>query len=100
MVPLKNLSNFWRTLEMPLIHCEVDFILIWSSTCLITNATGTGTLKITDTKLYVLEVTLSKPENSGLLQQLISGFKRIISCNKYLSKQELLAKKSEFNSFS
>ena len=27
MVPLKYLSNFWRTLEMPLINCEVNIIL-------------------------------------------------------------------------
>ena len=37
MVPLKYLSNFWRTLEMPLINCEVNLILTWSSTCVITN---------------------------------------------------------------
>ena len=30
MVPLKYLSNFWRTLEMPLINCEVNLILTWS----------------------------------------------------------------------
>ena len=35
MVPLKYLSNFWRTLEMPLIDCEVNLILTWSSTCVI-----------------------------------------------------------------
>ena len=40
MVPLKYLSNFWRTLEMPLINCEVNFILTWSSTCVITNSTS------------------------------------------------------------
>ena len=27
MVPLKYLSNFWRTLKMPLINCEVELIL-------------------------------------------------------------------------
>ena len=32
MVPLKYLSNFWRTLEMPLINCEVNLIVTWSST--------------------------------------------------------------------
>ena len=26
-IPLKYLSNFWRTLEMPLINCEVNLIL-------------------------------------------------------------------------
>ena len=35
MVPLKYLSNFWRTLEMPLINCEVNLILIWSANCVI-----------------------------------------------------------------
>ena len=35
MVPLKYLSNFWRTLEMPLINCEVELILTWSSNCVI-----------------------------------------------------------------
>ena len=35
MVPLKYLSNFWRTLEMPLINCEVELILTWSADCVI-----------------------------------------------------------------
>ena len=90
MVPLKYLSNFWRTLEMPLINCEVNVILTWSSTCVITNSTGAGTFAITDTKLYVPVVTLSAKENAKLLQQLKSGFKRVINWNKYLSKPELL----------
>ena len=69
MVPLKFLSDFWRTLEMPLINCEVNLILTWSSTCVITNSTGTGTFEITDTKFYVPVVTLSTQENTKLLQQ-------------------------------
>ena len=90
MVPLKYLSNFWRTLEMPLINSEVNLILTLSSTCFITNSTGAGTFEITDTKLYDLVVTLSTKENAKLLQQLKSGFKRVINWNKYLSKPELL----------
>ena len=35
MVPLKYLSNFWRTLEIPLINCEVNLILTWPSTCVL-----------------------------------------------------------------
>ena len=69
MVPLNFLSDFWRTLEMPLINCEVNLILTWSSTCVITNSTGTGTFEITDTKFYVPVVTLSTQENTKLLQQ-------------------------------
>ena len=91
MVTLKYLSNFWRTLETPLINCEVNLILTWSSTCVITNSNGAGTFAITDTKLYVPVVTLSTQENTKFLQQLKSGSKRVINWNKYLSKPELLA---------
>ena len=68
MVALKYLSNFWRTLEMPLISCEVNLILTWSSTCVITNSTDAGRFAITDTRLYVPVVTLSTQENTKLLQ--------------------------------
>ena len=77
MVPLKYLSNFWRTLEMPLINCEVNLILTWSSTCVITDSNGAGTFEITDTKLYVSVVTLSTQENTKLHQQIKSGVKRV-----------------------
>ena len=40
IAPLKFLSNFWRTLEMQLIDCEVNLILTWSSTCVISSGTG------------------------------------------------------------
>ena len=49
MVPLKYLSDFWRTLEMRLINCEISLILTWSSTCVITNSTGAGRFAIIDT---------------------------------------------------
>ena len=47
IVPLKYLSNFWRTLEMPLINCEVNLELTWSRDCVITNSTRGGKLAIT-----------------------------------------------------
>ena len=100
MVPLKYLSNFWRTLEMPLINCEINLILTWSSTCVIVStnsANQVATFQITDTKLYVPVVTLSTQENAKLLQQLKSGFKRVINWNKYLSKPDLLAQNPNLN---
>ena len=97
MVPLKYLSNSWRTLEMPLINCEVNLIFTWSSTCVITNSNGAGTFAITDTKLYVPVVTLSTQENNKFLQQLKSGFKRVINWNKYLSKPELMRRNPNLN---
>ena len=100
MVPLKYLSNFWRTLEMPLINCEVNLILTCSSTCVLIS-TGVqnqaARFTITDTKLYVPVVTLSTQENTKFLQQLKSGFKRVINWNKYLSKPELLAQNLNLN---
>ena len=97
IVPLKYLNNSWRTLEMPLINCEVNLILTWSSTCVITNSTGAGTFEITDTKLYVPVVTLSTQDSSELLQQLKSGFKKTANWNKSLSKPELLAQNLNLN---
>ena len=76
MVPLKYLSNLWRTLKMPLINGEVNLILMRSSACVITDSNGAGTFAITDTKLYVPVVTLSTQENTKLLQRLKSGFKK------------------------
>ena len=45
MVQLKYLSNFWRTLEMLLINCEVELILTWSKNCVISSATGETNLQ-------------------------------------------------------
>ena len=68
IVLLKYLSNFWRTLEMPLINCEVNLELTWSKDCVITNSTGEGKFEITEIKLYVPVVTLSTQDNTKLLQ--------------------------------
>ena len=73
IVPLKYLSNFWRTLEMPLINCGVNLILTWSSTCVLiaTNIPNqNATFAITDTKRYIPVVTLSTQENTKFFQQL------------------------------
>ena len=52
-VSLKHLGDFCRTLEMPLFNWEVNLILTWSSTCIVTSSTGAKTFAITDTKLYI-----------------------------------------------
>ena len=83
IVTVKYLTNFWRTLEIPLIICKINLILTWSSTCVVTNSTGAGRSAITDTKPCLPLVTLSTLDNAELLQQLKSGFKKIINWNKY-----------------
>ena len=83
---------------MPSINCEVSLILTWSPNCVITNSTGEGKFKITDTNLYVSVVTLSAQDNAKLLEQLKSGFKNLkINWNKYLSRPELLAQNPKLN---
>ena len=82
MAPLKYLSEFWRTLEMPLINYEIDLDLNWSETCVIvaTNVVAQATIfSITDTKPYFPVVTLSPQGNRKLFGQLKSGFKRTIN---------------------
>ena len=82
MAPLKYLNNFWRTLERPLINCNLDLILDWSASCVIiytNDANQISTFTITETNLYVPVVTLSTQDNSKLLPQLKNGFKRTIT---------------------
>ena len=97
-IPLKNLGNFWRALNIPLISCEVSLELNWNKNCVITslqqrqvnagppevNGTTTGsTLAIDDCKLYVPIVTLPKDDEIKLLTNIKSGFTREIIWNKY-----------------
>ena len=39
VIPLKHLSNFWRSLNIPLINCEVELILTWSKNCVLADMT-------------------------------------------------------------
>ena len=75
---------------MPLINCEVNLILTWSKDCVITNSEG-------ETKFAKFVVTLSTEDNAKLLQQLKSGFKRIINWNKYESSPKTYAQNRYLN---
>ena len=100
MVPLQYLSKFWRTLEIPLINCEVELILNLSENCVIIHtyaANQVSVFAMTEKNIYVPVVTLSTQDNAKLLPQLKSGFKRTISRNKYLEKPELLAQNPNLN---
>ena len=109
-IPLKYLGNFWRALNIPLISCEVSLELKWDKKCVITsleqidigggnrdNAPTGATLSITDCKLYVPAVTLSKDDEIKLLTNLKSGFKREIIWNKYRSQMATEAINNNLN---
>ena len=107
VVPLKHLSNFWRHLDIPLINCEVELILTWFKNCVLIDKSNReadyganpvvyeidnledATFKITDIKLFTPVVTLSKENDIKLLEQLKTGFKRTIKCNKYRSQMSI-----------
>ena len=82
---------------MPLINCEVNLMLTWSPTCVISSANREKKIKIIETKIYVLVVTLSTQDNAKLLQQLKSGFKRTINWNKYESNIKTFAQNRYLN---
>ena len=83
-VPLKYLSNFCRSLEMPLINCKVELSLKEIENCVFTTSANANkaTFEITDARLYVPIVTLSAQDNAKL-SKLGEGFKRSIYWNKY-----------------
>ena len=83
VVPLKYLSNFWRSLEMPLINCKIKFSLGWYEKRILSNDGNAATFTITDAKLYVQIVTLRTEDNTKLSKLLNEGFKRYINWNKY-----------------
>ena len=96
-MPLKHLSNFWKTLSITLINRKINLILTWTENCELTsNATrdadpdadpavaainnpSNTTLDIKDTKLYVPVVTLSTENDKTLLEQLRTGFKKLLN---------------------
>ena len=65
-VPLKYLSNFWRSLEMPLINCKIKLSLNWIENCVLTSSANAdkAIFRIPDAKLYLPIVTLSAEENA------------------------------------
>ena len=85
-VPLKYLSNFWRSLEMLLINCKVYLELNWIEDCIFSSDGDTAKFSITDAKLHVPIVTLSTKDSASFSKQLNEGFKRSVYWNSYETK--------------
>ena len=86
VVPLKYISNFFRSLEMLLVNCKIDLELTWHKYCMISSVNAAAgqvvSFMITNTKLYVPIVTFSTKDNNNLTKQLKYGFKRSIYINQ------------------
>ena len=115
-IPLKYLGNFWRSLDIPLINCEITLILSWYKECVLVGralrnapdpqlnppiaaieSPTSARFEITDCKLYVPVVTLSAKNDNKLLEQLKSGFRRSIKWNKYMSQMSNQNKNNNLN---
>ena len=107
-MPLKNISNFFRSLNFSVINSEIFVELKWSKNCVLTSKTTRNALPadavnnllavaainnptnveflITDCKLYVPVVTLSAENENKLFEQLKTGFERTIKWNNNRSE--------------
>ena len=87
VAPLKYLSNFFRSLEMPLINCKIKLNVTWKKECVLSTDNGNAVFIINDTKMYVPVVTLSKEDNKDFIEQQNKGFQRSIYWNEYKTKE-------------
>ena len=87
VVPLKYLSNFFRSLEMPLINCEIKLNLTWKKECVLSTGGGDAVFFINDTKLHVPVVTLSKEDTKDFIEQQNKKFQRSIYWNECKTKE-------------
>ena len=95
VVPLKYLSNFWRSLEMPLINCKVHLELNWIEYYILSSAGNSAKFAITNAKLHVPIVTLSTKDSTNLTKQLNEGFKRFVYWNSYETKPAKVIEKGK-----
>ena len=87
VIPLKYLSNFFRSLEMPLINCKIKLNLTWKKECVLSTGAGEAVFIINDTKLYVPVVILSKEDNKDFIEQPNKVFQRSVYWNEYKTKE-------------
>ena len=88
VVPLKYLSNFFKSPEMPLINCKIKLDLTWKKECVLSTDAANAVFIINDTKLYVPVVTLPKEVNKDFIEQQNKGFQRSIYWNEYKTKEK------------
>ena len=87
VVPLKYLSNFFRSLEMLLVNCKIKLNLTWKKECVLSTDARNAVFIINDTRMYVPVVTLSKEGNKDFIEQQNKGFQRSIYWNEYKTKE-------------
>ena len=120
VVPLKYLSNFLRSLDLPLINCEIELDLSWLKECIKSEISMTPTVpgnrnanppvpdmapvqktaikfQMNNAELYVPVATPSINDNIKFLENIKQGFKRTISLNKSKSEITIQPKNNNFD---
>ena len=95
VVPSKYLSNFLRSLEMPLINCKDHFELTWIEDCILSSDRDSAKFEIKEVKLQVPTVTLSTKDNVNLTTQLSEGFERSANWNSYQTRSAKVNEKGK-----
>ena len=109
-LPLKNLSNFWRSRKMPLINCKEELKLILTKYCVLPVAGNENNINenanadniiftIKDTELYVTKVILPAKDNQKLSNLLSEGSARSVYWNEYKTKSDNKNTANEFKYF-
>ena len=106
-VPLKYLSSFWRSLEIPLINCKVELKRKLTKNCILSAAganydyANSNSIIFTteDTKYYVSVVSLSARDNQKLSKRLSKVFERSVYWNEYKTKCENKNTTNEYRYF-
>ena len=97
-MPLKYLSNFWNSLEIPLINCKVEVKLRWTKYCVLSLAGSDNPIDndinnniiftIKDTKLYVPVVTVTTRDDKELSKLLSKETERLVYWNEFKTKRD------------
>ena len=95
-VPLKYLSNFWKSLEMPIINCKVHLELNWIEDCVLSIAGNSAKFEMADAKLHAPIVTLLTKDSVNLTKQLSAGFEKSAYWNSYQTKPVKVKEKGKY----
>ena len=99
IVPLKYISSFFISLQLPLINTKLYIQLNYTKNSVISDNNGATTFKITKTELYIPVVTLKTEDNNKLNQLLDTEFKRNVYWNEYKSKIETIIQAHNDNNY-
>ena len=99
VVPQKYVSNFFRSLELPLINTELYMELNWRKYSVLSNINQNSIFQITEGELYIAVGTLNTENNDKFSGLLSKGFERTVICDEYKSKIETANVTANDNNF-